>query len=238
MPPLHRRRREPGSRRAACLHAGNGAPGRDHLVHRRIRQQRGPKLAARPRIAERNLHRLEIDVRAHVHHRAHAVGHAGTASGAGPRRARSSRRPGRAAGRAPPPPGVAPRVPGGARSSGCRAERTPSARRSRPGSRSILATPLRRDARHRRRRPAAGRSGPAARGEVCEASSALSSSATDSPALARWNAVAAPSAPAPMTTTSTRSGTRRLVHVCSSLHPSAREDGAPAGARHASSATP
>ena len=54
---------------------------------------------------------------------------------------------------------------------------------------------------------------PAARGEVCEASSALSSSATDSPALARWKAVAAPSAPGADHDRIGPFGNRVLVHV-------------------------
>ena len=52
---------------------------------------------------------------------------------------------------------------------------------------------------------------PAARGEVCEASRARSSTTTRTPRRARWYAALAPKAPEPMTTTSAEAITLRSL---------------------------
>src|SRR5262245_44954156 len=60
---------------------------------------------------------------------------------------------------------------------------------------------------------------PAARGEVCEASAARSSTATRAPRWARWYATLAPKAPEPTTTTSADAITASLPVARSSLAP-------------------
>ena len=156
----------------------------DDLLHRRIRQQRGAQPRARPRVAERNLHRFEIEVgcaRASPPARRRSRD---TASGAGLRRARSARHPGRA----PSPLDLLMelrlvfRAARDLEAAGLEEDH----RLAGLGleSRRSSATPL----AAMRVIVASERSwplSPAARGELCEASSALSSSATDSPALAR-----------------------------------------------------